>query len=58
MADSSRLFNPGQGMKPPENDAMVERIPLDKMTHGARTSQTGQKWDNGGMAVKHIANRN
>lgn len=57
MAESnSRLFNPGAGATVPDSDPMIQRVPLDSTPHGARKSQTGQRWDNGALAVRHVKN--
>lgn len=56
MADNnSRLFVPPVS-RVPDEDAMVVRVGLDKTTHGARKSQTGQRWDNSDLSPKHISN--
>lgn len=56
MAESnSRLFTPPYS-KVPDDDSMLVRVQMDSVPHGARKSQTGQRWDNGAMAVKHVNN--
>lgn len=56
MANSnSPLFVPPMS-RTPEEDSMLVRVPLDKVPHGARRSQTSAPWDNKDLSPKHITN--